>query len=503
MPNIIKKIIITLILAYSVDTYPYFPVCSSVNSNSLVVNTLNGKVKGACYNVTVNYASKQPTTTPVLSFLSIPYAQPPIGSLRFKSPEPVISWNSTLDGTKLPNRCYQVYGGDQINGKNMLNESEDCLLLNVFVPYDVYYNAVVLKNDSYKVPLYVFIHGGAFVSGSGLEDWYEPSTLVAMSNIIVININYRLDVFGFFYLKNTAANGNQGILDQNLALKWIFENAKNFGGDNSKITIGGESAGGHSVGFHLVYKPSWPYFNNAIIQSGTLLSRKSKLISTTEATIQSTNISSTANCTKSTNEEILQCLKSVDPVTLSKIARNVLRYPLIVFDEVIIKKQPSESFASGEFKNANLLIGSNTKEDVFSFVIARLNITVLENMLIGNIKSFKKILLEQYQRFPISEYKPNLNLSDFIELIIKQYLTDDMLNNKLTNFLDYVIQIGTDSQFKYPSIQLANYVSQINSNVFVYSYAYHISSSLLAPKYEAVHFDEIPMVKKNRFYLFI
>ena len=92
------------------------------------------------------------------------------------------------------------------------------------------------------------------------------------------------------------------------------------------------------------------------------MSRELKLISTTEASIQSNNISSTANCTKSTNEEVLQCLKSVDPVTLIKISKNVLRYPLIVLDEVIIKKQPSESFASGEFKNANLLIGSNTKE---------------------------------------------------------------------------------------------------------------------------------------------
>lgn len=92
--------------------------------------------------------------------------------------------------------------------------------------------------------------------------------MVATQNVIVVSINYRLNVFGFMHLADSDATGNAGFLDQNLAMKWVYENAKAFGGDNSKITIFGESAGSWSVGFHLFYQQSWKYFRNAILESG-------------------------------------------------------------------------------------------------------------------------------------------------------------------------------------------------------------------------------------------
>ena len=108
------------------------------------------------------------------------------------------------------------------------------------------------------------MHGGSNLFGSASE--YNASAIVAMSDIIVVTINYRLGPFGFFTIYNTEAKGNQGFLDQSLAFKWVYENAPLFGGDPTKITIGGESAGAWDVGFHLLYKPSWPYFNKAIMQ---------------------------------------------------------------------------------------------------------------------------------------------------------------------------------------------------------------------------------------------
>ena len=88
-----------------------------------------------------------------------------------------------------------------------------------------------------------------------------------MSGIVVVTIQYRLDVFGFIRLESTDATGNQGLLDQSLALKWVYENIRNFGGDPSKITIQGVSAGASSVSYQLLYPGSWPYFKNAIVQS--------------------------------------------------------------------------------------------------------------------------------------------------------------------------------------------------------------------------------------------
>ena len=107
--------------------------------------------------------------------------------------------------------------------------------------------------------------------GSASFFYYEPSTVVAMSNIIVITINYRVGLFGFLQMSGTDAAGNQGFLDQVLALKWIQENAASFGGDASRVTISGQSAGSWSVGYHLLHTPSWPLFRNGILHSGSPL----------------------------------------------------------------------------------------------------------------------------------------------------------------------------------------------------------------------------------------
>ncbi len=104
--------------------------------------------------------------------------------------------------------------------------------------------------------------------GSSTDDRFEASTLVSMNGIIVVTINYRLDALGFLHLKDSSATGNQGFLDQVMALKWVYDNANSFGGDNSKITVSGESAGAWSVGYHLFYPGSWLNFRNAIMESG-------------------------------------------------------------------------------------------------------------------------------------------------------------------------------------------------------------------------------------------
>jgi len=124
-------------------------------------------------------------------------------------------------------------------------------------------------------PVLVFIHGGSFVSGDGAS--YDPSNFVAMKDIVVVTINYRLNALGFLGLEGTEATGNQGLLDQTLALKWIHDNAFTFGGDKSRVTITGQSAGAWSVGFLLFYENSWAYFRNAIMQSGGPTGRRINL----------------------------------------------------------------------------------------------------------------------------------------------------------------------------------------------------------------------------------
>jgi len=224
----VKTLILTLLITFkAIHCQLNHPLCASVDSNLTLLNTLNGKVRGSCYNPTIYYETKPISTiNPILTWFKIPFAKPPVGSLRFKSPVPVQSWTNVLDGTRFSKQCYQD------NSSDNSNSSEDCLYLNIYRP---------LNSLNRKLPILVWIHGGSFVAGSG--SLYDGSFLALTQNIIVVTINYRLGAFGFFYLSGTDAVGNQALRDQNLALKWVYNNAHTFGGDQKRITLDGQSAG--------------------------------------------------------------------------------------------------------------------------------------------------------------------------------------------------------------------------------------------------------------------
>ena len=198
-------IIIKFYLFTLINAYPYYQTCITHNTNATILNSLNGKIQGACYNVTVNYCYKPNETNQILTWLKVPYAQAPINNLRFKNPVPVKSWKNIKDGTTWSKRCIQ-WDGNKIDDYS----SENCLFLNIFVPYQVYIDSVIEKKQDAKSPIYIWIHGGSNNAGSATDDTYESSTLVAMSNIIVVTINYRLGPFGFFTITDTEAKGNQG-----------------------------------------------------------------------------------------------------------------------------------------------------------------------------------------------------------------------------------------------------------------------------------------------------
>ncbi len=199
---------------------------SGLNSDAYTLNTLNGNISGFCSNVDIKYGNK-PTSNDnlVLTWLSVPYAEPPLGNLRFKYAKPKKSWLTPLDGTNPPNRCIQ-YPFNSL-------DNEDCLYLNIYVPYNSYVKAVLQNNKLSRLPIYVWIHGGGFSTGSA--NLFDGSMLAAISNVIVVVIQYRLGVFGFLHIKGTDAIGNLALLDQNLALKWVYSNAERLGGDRQRI----------------------------------------------------------------------------------------------------------------------------------------------------------------------------------------------------------------------------------------------------------------------------
>jgi carboxylesterase type B len=191
----------------------------------------------------------------LFNYRGIPYAQPPVGELRWASPQPYPRWSQVRPATSFGAVCPQ---------DGVANDSEDCLLLNIWTP-----RAAVERGQ--RLPVMVFIHGGYFVFGAGSLPLYDGSYLAASGNVVVVTFNYRLGSLGFLAVPDLGLTGNYGILDQGLALRWVAENISAFGGDPRKVTIFGESAGAMSVGLHLFSIPAnRALFRAAIMESNPL-----------------------------------------------------------------------------------------------------------------------------------------------------------------------------------------------------------------------------------------
>ncbi|CAH2047561.1 unnamed protein product, partial [Iphiclides podalirius] len=190
------------------------------------------------------------------SFRGIPYAEPPVGDLRFKPPQPKQLWDGIREAKEFGPICYQIL----LHGDGSAPAgSEDCLYLNVYTP-EIYPNELL--------PVMFYIHGGGFINGSGNDDMYGPEFLVRQG-VVLVTFNYRLEVLGFLCLDTEDVPGNAGMKDQVAALGWVNENITSFGGDPKNITIFGHSAGGCSVSYHLISPMSTGLFKKAIVKSGS------------------------------------------------------------------------------------------------------------------------------------------------------------------------------------------------------------------------------------------
>ena len=209
-------------------------------SGTSVVSISQGKLRGVIIGNTSVYAN-------------IPYAAPPVKELRWRPPQRPSGWSGVRDATSFGPQCRQPSGAGV----------EDCLQLNVFTPLGT--------TPSSKLPVMVWIHGGAFQTGSAVGFTLQNMTNYLEGQVVAVSVNYRLNIFGFLGSENLrqrspdGGTGNYGIQDQRAALQWVQENIHAFGGDKDKVTIFGESAGAGSVTNHLVQRKSFPFFRAAIM----------------------------------------------------------------------------------------------------------------------------------------------------------------------------------------------------------------------------------------------
>ena len=191
-------------------------------SEDLLVNTTNGAVLGRYM--------KSNTGRTIRAFMGIPYAEPPVGDLRFRSPQPKKSWHPNILATQNePPKCAQLHFlTTEFEGQ------EDCLYLNVYAPEHRHHE----KHT--KFPVMVYIHGGSLITGHGGISEFGPDYILD-TDVILVTGNYRLSVFGFLSTEDENMSGNYGLKDQVAILRWVKENIEDFGGDKDSVTISGSS----------------------------------------------------------------------------------------------------------------------------------------------------------------------------------------------------------------------------------------------------------------------
>lgn len=315
------------------------------NQDITVVTTEYGKVQGG-------------VSDDVVAFKGIPFAKPPVGELRFAPPEKPEVWDEVLECKELKSIPSQTRG-QGVTG------DEDCLYLNVWTP-----QTALEKKSEEKLPVLVFIHGGAFAVGAAADPMYD-GTAFAEDDVICVTIEYRLNMPGFLTSELLEEEygylGNLGLLDQIESLKWVKDNIENFGGDSNNITISGESAGAMSVSALTISPLAEGLFQKAIMESGSVFTQSivdPKCGGDKERSIARSN-------------DLMESLGAADIESLRKLNINMMveksafsmdmtnQNPLClmpVYDGKVIPEDPYASIEKGDFSDVAVLTGYNTDE---------------------------------------------------------------------------------------------------------------------------------------------
>ena len=377
-------------------------------------------------------------------FLGIPYAEPPVGDLRFKPPVPVAPWTGTLVASAFGPACPQPVEEDQVLYQN---QSEDCLTLNVWTPVD----------GGKRRPVMYWIHGGGWIYEGTEDPLYWGSRLASVGDVVVVSVEYRLGAFGFTDLSalagagaEYAASANAGMLDQLLGLEWVRDHIAAFGGDPTNVTIFGESAGGSSVAGMMAMPDARNLFHRAIAQSASLSTVRGREFSSrvTEVLMEKAGVDDLAGLVALGTEQLLAAQEGVISTTF---VEDVL-FGMTV-DGVVLPEHPITATLVGNTLDVPLLLGTNKDE-------VRLYTTTIPLLASLPVKAMVKF-------FPVAGRAiPEGESADSTALFYAGLRPSDSPG-------DLAMQIGTDIFFRIPSLRLAEaHAMQRSSPVFVYRFDY-------------------------------
>lgn len=455
-----KKVITGLAIIISCGLYAQLKKDTTTQKKSQIVKTISGLVRGE-------------TEGDVSAFKGIPYAAPPVGEFRWRPPQPVKSWDGVRDANQFGSNCAQA-GWGAAPGTIAEGSSEDGLYLNVWLPAGT-------KPGS-KLPVMVWIHGGAFVFGSGSQPDFS-GVQFAKQGIILITFNYRLGRLGFFAFPALSKEhpeepkGNYAYMDQIAALQWVKENVTAFGGNPKNVTIFGESAGGVSVHSLLTIPAAKGLFQKAIIESGG--GRDGVL---TGRPMHNENADTHYPVSAETigkNFAHKHGIEGTDAAALAKLrslsAADIVDggqetdgpgglpiYSGPILDGKLMVETAESAYRSGTVPNVSLIIGSNSAEVPAGFVNAKSKEELLT--LFGN---YKEEASAAYDSDGTADFAKMLTL------------------------------VNTDKVWAEPARFTARAFASKSIPVYTYLFSYVPQSMKDRMKYGAAHGSEIPFVFGN------
>lgn len=439
-----------------------------------------GKIVGTSSEVPVGDGNNRS----VNAFLGIPYATPPVGALRYARPTPPQSWRPyVLQATVKGPSCVQFLSANPIPGwvARHVEQSEDCLYLNVWTPERT--SRTVLKT------VLVWIHGGGLNYGSASMDLYDGAVLAGVGDVVVVSMNYRLGSFGFLALGEGGklSLGNQGLMDQVLALKWVRDHVASFGGDPEAITIFGQSAGAWSVNYHVLSPLARSLFKRAIVQSGAVV--VNFLTESASGARQRTlALAETLECsTTSGDDGIVECLrnKSAHEIALAEAfvcADFVICFGAVYGDDYL----PSDPLSSAD-------------------------VGVTKDFLLGNVENEGSVFasLQHWAQFP---FKGALDVKkrDMFHFFLKSFA---FAPAAVTRHIFELYLAGVDERdfpslraglghaigdafLRCPEVFLAERLSRQKSRLFYYELVFHSDhqAAYMDPWLGLTHFEDLQYV---------
>ncbi|KAH7952447.1 hypothetical protein HPB52_023468 [Rhipicephalus sanguineus] len=419
------------------------------------------------------------------AYLGIPYAQPPVGVMRFRKPLPVKPWYDVFNATEFNPGCVQT-DLPLMKGAafNMSGTVEDCLYLNLWTPE----RTCLTKSKSpckTLLPVLVYLYGGFFGWGTASAFIFDGVFLAARANVIVVTLNYRVNILGFMNASIPDSPGNMGLYDQVEALRWVKGNVEFFGGDPNAVTLAGQSAGAISIGYHMMSPMSKGLFHRAVMLSGSPSS-----LAYADTIDQSANfrrVSQSQDCVDYSlpwhlqKEDMVECLRRVDAHRLVNDAMASLAYRYVTvlpsYGDDFLPYSPVENDRI-KLNVKDVLLG-NTRDEGALFLEV---FAAQYGFEVGDVDGLTALVLSIKTLF-------NIKLTESRELA-NAYIEEDDVENQLAALKGIKSSLD-DGGFECPADLFSELAEKNNVTVYRFLFDHRPSWSPWHPSVGATHNDDI------------